>query len=614
MLNPRKFSQDPVFNNLLPRDKVVILRSPLDESDAAKRNGTASLDALAAALAGRLTGDYLAIALADAQALPDADPPGVKPTRLYGIAGDWNAAGTDATVYVQGVRPDAYHSLGVVYDAQGKGQLVEVDVVAGTYKELNGNLYDQPGYQTDGAPTNRLLTASLNTLVAKNVLASTGGTYSTAQEAITDAFPTGIYRDTVVLSGYQDGYILGENSLIVEATGAAFPDGAVAAIGLAAGSTIAFNQTLSGGFYAGGVVFYAHNSNTANKLTITDVRISDSTVFNIFLTEAQASGLFDVIELVRVRGVRRTPATNPLGTALISFKGNTYEGHRPVQLILTDCDLRSTFGPLFGGVAPRGTKIYLRGTTKVSGSTPTNLQQVRSADAAGANSVAYTDAEIIVDERSAGSGSPGAGGSTYVTGTYTAPAGGQQTIKATDLAGLDQATKIVSVGVRGVTGVSADPVLDLLPERDASGQPVYSFDLASHTLTVLPSAGIDGGNVLEVAWLTGGLAAGYTDAQARAAQLNRTAAAGTTTVTLTAESATDYGTIANGSFTVNATGCVVGKCVRFAVGAGAGAPVFSNAPSGQPYKYLGATYASGKAFSYSLLVCVDRIEVIILAE
>jgi hypothetical protein len=106
----------------------------------------------------------------------------------------------------------------------------------------------------------------------------------------------------------------------------------------------------------------------------------------------------------------------------------------------------------------------------------------------------------------------------------------------------------------------------------------------------------------------------YTDAQARAAQLARTAPAGVTSITLLAESPTDYGTIASGSFTVNAANAVVGKVVRFAVGAGAGAPAFTNAPSGQPYKPMGSTYASGKAFTYSLLVCVDRIEVIILPD
>jgi hypothetical protein len=123
----------------------------------------------------------------------------------------------------------------------------------------------------------------------------------------------------------------------------------------------------------------------------------------------------------------------------------------------------------------------------------------------------------------------------------------------------------------------------------------------------------DGQGIVDIANYLG-TGTGYTDTQARAAQLGRTAPAGTSTVTLTAEAPTDYGTIASGSFTIDATDCVVGKCVRFAVAAGGQAPSFTNAPAGQPYKYLGASYASGKPFSYSLLVGVDRIEVVTLAD
>jgi hypothetical protein len=142
MPDNRKLSQDPVFNNLLPRDKVVVLRSPLDELEPAKRNGTASLDTLAAALVGRLLANHLTLLLPQAQALPASDPPGVVANALYGITGDWNDVDTDSTVYVHGVTPTAYHRLGVVYDEQGVAQLVEVDVVAGTYEGLAPNKAD----------------------------------------------------------------------------------------------------------------------------------------------------------------------------------------------------------------------------------------------------------------------------------------------------------------------------------------------------------------------------------------------------------------------------------------------------------------------------------------
>jgi hypothetical protein len=55
-LPKRKLSQDPIFPNLKAGDRVPVLRTPQDEPDAAKRNGTASLDVLAAAVADHLPG------------------------------------------------------------------------------------------------------------------------------------------------------------------------------------------------------------------------------------------------------------------------------------------------------------------------------------------------------------------------------------------------------------------------------------------------------------------------------------------------------------------------------------------------------------------------------
>lgn len=118
----------------------------------------------------------------------------------------------------------------------------------------------------------------------------------------------------------------------------------------------------------------------------------------------------------------------------------------------------------------------------------------------------------------------------------------------------------------------------------------------------------------KVAAATPAAASSYSDAQARAAQLGRVPAQPTTTVTLTAEAPADYGTAASGTFTVDATGCVVGKEARFALGVGATAPAFASAPAGQPFKYLGVPYSAGHAFSYSLLVCLDRIEIVALPD
>jgi hypothetical protein len=257
-----------------------------------------------------------------------------------------------------------------------------------------------------GSRTDLLAPVSyLEARVSKNVLVSTGESYLTPQEAIDNAFPAGTYRDTVALRGYQSSYQLGENNLIVDATSASFSPDDGANIGLFAGSTVAFQHALVGGNYAGGIVYSSHNGGTANKLTVTDVLVSDSTKLNFILSTALGSGLVDVVDFVRVWGVKTILAANTYGNGLVNFSGNTYQNHRPVRLNLYDCDLSSTAGPLFAGIAPRGTEVHLYGATKVSGSTASNLQLVRSADAAGVNPVAFTDAELIIDHRSAtGSG------------------------------------------------------------------------------------------------------------------------------------------------------------------------------------------------------------------
>lgn len=96
----------------------------------------AVLDALAEEIKA---GGYTALTLAAAQQLRVADPPGVVANTLYGITGKWNGDTTNSTVYLHGVTATAYHRLGVVYDAQGVGQLVQVDAAAGAYSALNAN-------------------------------------------------------------------------------------------------------------------------------------------------------------------------------------------------------------------------------------------------------------------------------------------------------------------------------------------------------------------------------------------------------------------------------------------------------------------------------------------
>jgi len=353
-------------------------------------------------------------------------------------------------------------------------------------------LYNEPGFQTDGAPTNSLLSRSLDARVSKNVLVSTGESYLTAQEAIDNAFPAGLYRDTVALRGFQSTYELGENDLIIDGTGASFSPDDGANIGLFGESATAFNHALRGGSYAGGIVYTGHNGGTANRLTITDVDFSDSSKFNIILSKALGGGLVDVIDLVRVRGAKTIIAGNTYGNGLINFSGNTYQDHRPVRLNLLDCDLSNTAGPLFAGIAPRGTKIYLLGTTKVAGSTANNLQRVRSVDAPDVTPVAYANDEIIVDER--GSGTPGTPTATPF-GPLTASGNAGETFP------LPAGTK----SVRGVQVQDVNPQTGVHPGL-AITSGMYTLDTTATPPTLAMKAGylLSAGDTIEgIAFTTG---------------------------------------------------------------------------------------------------------------
>ncbi len=111
-----------------------------------------------------------------------------------------------------------------------------------------------------------------------------------------------------------------------------------------------------------------------------------------------------------------------------------------------------------------------------------------------------------------------------------------------------------------------------------------------------------------------GATSSYTNEQARSAQLNRVAPAGTTTVTLTSESPRDYGTASSGTFTVDATDAVQDAGASFRLGAGAGAPAFVNAPQGKPFVFVGVAYAANTNLGYSIQVLADAIQVVIYAR
>lgn len=118
--------------------------------------------------AALLSSSYVALSLSSAQGFAAASD--VSPNTLYGITGDWNVTGTDSTVYVHGVRTDAFHNLGLVYDAQGASQLVEVDVAAGRYVALGQLTADQlAALQVAGASAINqfVLSTELNSLTSR---------------------------------------------------------------------------------------------------------------------------------------------------------------------------------------------------------------------------------------------------------------------------------------------------------------------------------------------------------------------------------------------------------------------------------------------------------------
>jgi hypothetical protein len=266
------------------------------------------------------------------------------------------------------------------------------------------NLYDERGFETDGAPTNSLLTRTAASLVAKNILASTNAEYLTFQDAINAAIPVVDGRDTGIARGTQGLYGLGEVNLLVDGASANFVSGAQ--VGQGPSRTVAFDHILSGGRYEG-ITFYSHNGGQANKLVIENVDISNFFTLDILLAGALGSGIVDQIDLVRLRGTKTRGFSN-YGRGVVNFVGNTYANDRPVRINVIDCEAGYARGPFFDGVAPRGTTIHIDAASKLKFFG--KLQTVRSADEPGSDTVPYTDAEILVYEP--GSGTPGTGGGT----------------------------------------------------------------------------------------------------------------------------------------------------------------------------------------------------------
>jgi len=137
-----KLSEKPVATNLMPDDRLVVLRRAQDEPDASRRNLTVGLAALQAWLSLAAAGGVPRLTLLEAQALEGeavreqlylltGTPAGAGQT-----AGTWNGSGASAALYVQGYAT-YFGREGVLLDADGQPTArVSVDVEAGTYELL----------------------------------------------------------------------------------------------------------------------------------------------------------------------------------------------------------------------------------------------------------------------------------------------------------------------------------------------------------------------------------------------------------------------------------------------------------------------------------------------
>lgn len=138
-LPQRKLSDDPVFANLMGGDRLPVLRTPQDEPDATKRNGTTSLSALAAALAAQgLGAPPTTYTIAAALAARDA---GTLTVGSVIINGTWDNQG-DSTVFAFVLEPGLLSATGWLRTTPGSLVLRKFDVSSGATAKLNENEVD----------------------------------------------------------------------------------------------------------------------------------------------------------------------------------------------------------------------------------------------------------------------------------------------------------------------------------------------------------------------------------------------------------------------------------------------------------------------------------------
>jgi hypothetical protein len=570
MLNPRKLSKDPVLKNLLDRDRLPVLRSAQDEPNPELRNGTASLETVAAALASRL--------------------PRTNPNHSNSLSKAYRYL-TTAEVVANGGGGEAFEQLDYSTCCIATQAIIERYVSAPGRTPVYG----------------QVLVAVFDATAPDEHYVYLDGSFTAGTKVPAKFVP-------IESVEAKHGYVRRDTD---PATIVDWQVGELSIWNLSGTDQFATAKQAGGPFpaFTGAEDAYwepaappikptADLLTSDNTFTGTNTFSKQVTVFDVLVTSVQNLALNSYSKLAAfVQGLAArlgaTTAADPaaptsklatpgwgleqVGSSLGLLRNtnsiplpagfvNTYVNTQDGNLFSVSANI--TTSPLIA-VRPKSTMFFTKPV---------------------ANICSYDSRGVFISGGGVVSGDYEVGADTYFIRFMAKTNSGSDT------------------GRVGVNSVYNEITYKL-------GNLPYVVGIQTANGVVLPNAlgVVDGGAFGGGTGTPGDTSTpggtSYTDSQARAAQLGRVAPSGTTTITLGAESPSDYGTFSSGTPTIDATNCVVGKCVRFSVGAGANAPAFSNAPSGQPYKFRPENiYLNGVAFSYSLLVCVDKIEIVIAED
>jgi hypothetical protein len=272
---------------------------------------------------------------------------------------------------------------------------------------VQGIVVDVAGNQTNKAPSNRLLTAGLAGKVNSYGVLTSAGVYR-AYDTVDLATTAAANDATLFIRGIIGGVFFRKNTRI-EATGATLTDAVI--LGDSAGTT-AHLQEASGFRGSAAVYVDANNGPAANSTTLRNLELTGPAGIVIRQEYAQAQGLRDRVTITKSLLSASSPHwnTGQYGTtSIFAFTGSSAAGNRPVDIYLEDFPIAAA-QDIFSGTLPDGSKIYLRGTTTLTPGSGGVVQRVSRVVTVTSNgnptqqTIPFTDAELIVDERTASGG------------------------------------------------------------------------------------------------------------------------------------------------------------------------------------------------------------------